>query len=135
VSFLLDTNVISELAKRRPSAAVMDWLQTVESVDLFLSVITLGEIRKGIERKRKADGLAADALEAWFATLVLRYRSRILSFDEESADRWGRIMAINPNLPVEDGQLAATALRHDLILVTRNLRHVEMTGVRLFNPF
>ena len=135
MSFLLDTNIVSELAKRRPNPTVIDWLRSVGSVDLFLSVITLGEIRKGIELKRKTGGREADALETWLARLILSYRSRILAFDEESADRWGRIMAARPNLSVEDGQLAATALQHDLVFATRNTRHVEMTGVRLFNPF
>jgi len=135
VSFLLDTNIISELTRKRPNPKVIAWLQSIPATDLFLSVITLGEIRKGIELKRLVSPQDGARLEAWLQTVALRYRSRILNFDEEAADRWGRIMAAHPTVPVEDGQLAATALRHGLTLVTRNLRHVAQTGVAHFDPF
>jgi predicted nucleic acid-binding protein len=135
LSFLLDTNVISELTRKRPSAKVVGWLQSVASADLFLSVISLGEIRKGIELKRARDPNGAVQLETWLQAIVLRYRSRLLGFDEEAADRWGRIMAAVPTVPIEDGQLAATALRHGLTLVTRNVRHAARTGVPHFDPF
>jgi len=135
VSFLLDTNVVSELFRERANPNVMAWFGSVPSTDLFLSVITLGEIRKGIELKRSSSAAQADLLEAWLHALALRYRSRTFAFDEEAADVWGRIMAAHPNLPVEDGQLAAIALRHDLTLVTRNVRHVARTGVVHLDPF
>jgi toxin FitB len=135
LSFLLDTNVISEFIRPRPNAKVIAWLQQVPSSDLFLSVITLGEIRKGIELKRRSNAQDAARLEAWLQALVLRYRSRVLVFDEAAADRWGRLMAVHPTLPVEDGQLAATALEHRLVLVTRNLRHIAPTGVPHLDPF
>jgi toxin FitB len=135
LSFLLDMNVVSELAKARPNVKVIAWLGSVSSTDLFLSVITLGEIRKGIETRRATSAHDASRLEAWFATLMLRYRSRILSFDQESADRWGRIMALHPTIPVEDGQLAATALQHGLTFATRNVRHIVTTGVPFVDPF
>jgi len=135
VSFLLDTNVISETTKKRPNASLMAWLQSVPSTDLFLSVVTLGEIRKGVELKRTANPEDAARLETWLQTLALRYRSRILVLDEEIADRWGRIMAAFPTVPIEDGQLAATALHHNLTLVTRNSRDVAPTGVPHLNPF
>jgi toxin FitB len=135
LSFLLDTNVVSELAKTRPNSRVIAWLGSVPSTDLFLSVITLGEIRKSIEKKRVTSPQDAARLEAWFTTLVLRYRSRILSFDEQSADQWGRVMALHPTVPVEDSQLVATALQHKLTLSTRNIRHICETGVPFVNPF
>ena len=135
MSFLLDTNVISEITRPRPNPAVSAWFQATPSSDLFLSVITLGEIRKGIELKRQAAPAAAARFEDWLEALVLRYRSRILDFDDEAADHWGRLMAIHPALPVEDGQLAATALRHGLVLATRNSRHVAPTGVPCLDPF
>jgi toxin FitB len=135
LSFLLDTNVVSELAKARPNAKVIVWLGLVPSVDLFLSVITLAEIRKGIERRRRTSPQDAARLEEWFTTLILRYRSRILPFDQESADRWGRIMALHPTMPVEDSQLAATALQHNLTFATRNVRDVAGTGVSFVDPF
>jgi toxin FitB len=135
LSFLLDTNVVSELAKARPNPKVIAWLGSVPSTDLFLSVITLGEIRKGIERKQITSLEDAARLEAWFTTLVLRYRTRILPFDEQSADHWGRVMALHPTVPVEDAQLVATALQHRLTFATRNVRHISETGVRFINPF
>jgi hypothetical protein len=135
VSFLLDTNVVSELTKVRPSPKVVAWLGSIPSTDLFLSVITLGEIRKGIEKKRMTSAQDAARLETWFATLVLRYRSRILPFDEQSADQWGRVMALHPAVPVEDSQLVATALQHDLTLATRTVRHVAQTGIAFVDPF
>ena len=135
MSFLLDTNVISETTKKRPNASLMAWLQSVPSTDLFLSVVTLGEIRKGFELKRTANPEDAARLETWLQTLALRYRSRILVLDEEIADRWGRIMAAFPTVSIEDGQLAATALHHSLTLVTRNSRDVAPTGVPHLNPF
>jgi toxin FitB len=135
LSFLLDTNVVSEFAKAKPNPGVIAWLGSVPSTDLFLSVITLGEIRKGIERKRMTSPPDAVRLDAWFTTLVLRYRSRILPFDEQSADRWGRVMVLHPSVPVEDSQLVATALQHDLTFATRNVRHIAQTGVPFIDPF
>jgi toxin FitB len=135
LSFLLDTNVVSELAKARPNPKMIAWLGAVPSTDLFLSVITLGEIRKGIERKRVTSLEDATRLEAWFTTLALRYPTRILPFDEQSADHWGRLMALHPTVPVEDGQLVATALQHRLTFATRNVRHISGTGVSFINPF
>jgi toxin FitB len=135
LSFLLDTNVVSELAKPRPNAKVIAWLRSAPSTDLYVSVITLGEIRKGIEKKRMTSLQDAARLEAWFSTLVLRYRSRILPFDEQSADHWGGVVALYPTVPVEDGQLVATALQHRLTFATRNVRHILGTGVVFVNPF
>ena len=77
----------------------------------------------------------AARLETWFTTLVLRYRTRILPFDEQSADHWGRVMALHPTVPIEDGQLVATALQHRLTFATRNVRDVSETGVVFVNPF
>jgi toxin FitB len=135
LTFLLDTNVISELTKAAPHRKVAAWFRSVSSADLYLSVITLGEIRKGIELKRNRDAAAALRFEKWLQTISLSYAARMLDFDEETSDRWGRIMAAHPSVPVEDGQLAATALRHGLTLVTRNVRDVAPTGVPHLNPF
>jgi toxin FitB len=135
LSFLLDTNVISEAFKKRPNAKVIDWLRSVPPADAHLSVITLGEIRKGIEIKRMDSEQDAARLESWLEALALSYRTRILVFDEPIADRWGRIMAAHPAVPPEDGQLAATALHHGLTFVTRNVRDIAPTGVPHFNPF
>jgi predicted nucleic acid-binding protein len=135
LSFLLDTNVVSETFKRRPNAKVIGWLQSVPPVDVYLSVITLGEIHKGIELARIDSEPGAARLETWLQSLAMHYRARILLFDEAVADRWGRIMAAHPAVPPEDGQLAATALHHGLTFVTRNVRDIAPTGVPHFNPF
>jgi len=135
LSFLLDTNVVSELAKTRPNSKVIAWLGSVPSRDSFLSVITVGETRKGIEKKRAASPRDAGRLEAWLTTLVMNYRSRVLPFDQDSADQWGRVMARHPRVPVEDAQLVATAMQHDLTFATRNLRHIAETGVAFVDPF
>lgn len=135
MTFLLDTSVISEVFKKRPNSKVVGWLQSVPPVDLYLSVITLGEIRKGIELKRMKSEQDAARIEAWLDALALNYRARILVFDGPVADRWDRIMAAHPAVPPEDGQLAATALHHGLTLATRNIRDIAATGVSHVNPF
>lgn len=135
MNFLLDTNVVSELTKQRPNENVEAWFRTVAATDLHVSVVTLGEIRKGVELKRRTSVRRAAAFEAWLDNLTLQYRSRILPFDEAAADRWGRLMAADASLPVEDGQLAATALVRGMTLVTRNTRHLAATGAVLHDPF
>ncbi|MGI8782643.1 MAG: type II toxin-antitoxin system VapC family toxin [Acidobacteriota bacterium] len=136
--FLLDTNVISELVKPRPEPRVKAWIGATDESLLYLSVLTLGEIRKGIASLR--DVSRRVALEAWLdSDLATRFASRILLIDQVVADRWGRIAAkiaaAKLSLPVIDGLLAATALHHNLILVTRNTDDVAATGVPLFNPW
>ena len=135
MNYLLDTNVLSEVTKRRPNANVAAWFDSVSPTDLHIGVITLGEIRKGIELKRRVSAERAAFFEAWLANLLLQYRSRIVVLDEAVADRWGRLMAADRNLPVEDGQLAAMALEHGMTLVTRNTRHLAATGAILHDPF
>lgn len=136
--FLLDTNVISELVKRKPEPTVTAWIDATDESLLCLSVLTLGEIRKGIASVRDASRRVI--LEAWLdSDLVLRFTERILPIDRAIADRWGRLagtaaVARSP-LPVIDGLLAATALHHNLTLVTRNTKDVRVTGVPTFNPW
>jgi predicted nucleic acid-binding protein len=133
--YLLDTNVVSEARKRhRANPKVLAWLETVEDDELFLSVLVLGEIRKGVEQTRSADPRRARALEQWLDVLERNYADRVLPVSTAVADRWGRLGAISP-LSTVDGLLAATALVHKMTLVTRNVRHVEHTGVRLLDPF
>lgn len=133
--FLLDTNVLSELRKRdRCDAGVWEWFEGVNSDDLFLSVIVLGEIRKGIERIRIRDLDQARALEKWLKSVVTTFGDRILPIDHRVADRWGYIGIERP-CAVLDALLASTAIVHDLTLVTRNVADVSGTGVKLLNPF
>lgn len=135
MSYLLDTNVISELRKgSRCDASVGAWYAEVEAGDLFLSVVTLGELRKGVELIRRRDPLAADRLETWLLGLPSAYADRILGIDERIADRWGRLNAPDP-LPVTDGLIAATAIVHGLTVVTRNVPDVARSGVAYLNPF
>ena len=136
--FLLDTNVISELVKAKPEPRVADWIENIDESLLYLSVLTLGEIRKGITSLR--DGARRVSLEAWLdRDLVLRFSDRILSIDLDVADCWGRIAGTAAErkkpLPVVDGLLAATALHYDLTLVTRNIADIFGFGVAMFNPW
>lgn len=136
MSYLVDTNVLSELAKPKPNANVVQWLRENER-DLYVSTITIGEIRRGVEGlpvgKRRA------ALQTWLTGLCTRMEGRILSFNTSTAHVWGQLVArcdkANITLPSLDGQLAATALRHGLTVVTRNLSDFDKSGVKILNPF
>ena len=134
--FLLDTNVVSEVRKgRRSDPNVSNWYAGVGESQLFISSLTIGEIRKGIElARRRRDVDQAEALETWLQAVIQRFSGRILTVDTEEADTWGQISAIRP-VPVVDGLLAATAMAHDMTLVTRNVSDVEGLGVRVLDPF
>lgn len=133
--YLLDTNVISEARKRqRADPNVLAWFESVDEADLFLSVLALGEIRKGIEQARTTDSIKARALERWLNGLERSYADRILPVTSAIADKWGRFGAIRP-ISTVDGLMAATAMIHEMTLVTRNAQHVAHTGVILINPF
>jgi len=136
--FLLDTNIVSELVKPKPEANVTEWVENTDESLLYLSVLTLGEIRRGIaalpHSRRRA------TLEAWLdKDLRARFDGRILVIDQEVADRWGLLTAAARNsgivLPVIDGLLAATALEHNLTLVTRDTGQIPSMGVAVFNPW
>lgn len=127
--------MVSELRKgRRCDPGLAAWYKRVSPEEIYLSVLTLGEIRKGVERRRRRDEPAAAALEAWLAGLERSYSDRFLPVDQATADCWGRLNVPDP-LPVLDGLLAATAITRGLTFVTRNVRDVERTGVDLLNPF
>ena len=135
MSLLVDTNVLSELRKGpRAHAAVLAWFEGTDERALFTSVLVLGEVRRGIESIRRRDPTAAVALEQWQLRLSETFGDRVLPVDALIADRWGRLNVPDPS-PTVDGLLAATALVHDFTLVTRNVRDVERTGVRVLNPF
>ncbi len=135
MSYLVDTNVISEVRKRaRMNPGVRSWIDGLEGEELFLSVLVVGELRRGIERIRRRDLDASERLDVWLDGLVRSYEARILPVTPAIADRWGRLGVPDP-IPVVDGLLAATALVHDLTLVTRKERDVVPTGVRTYNPF
>lgn len=135
MSYLIDANVVSELRKGvRANPLVVDWFRKQQPQELFLSVLTLGELRHGVERARRRDPKSALALGRWLDRTLNRFRDRILDVDRAVAERWGRIGIPDP-LPDVDALIAATALVHDLIVVTRNVKHVAPAGVRCFNPF
>jgi predicted nucleic acid-binding protein len=135
LSYLIDTNVISELRKNeRCNASVSAWYDTVSAEDVFLSVLTIGEIRRGIENIRRRDVSAARVLEVWFAKVSANHSARILPVTDAVAEEWGRFNVPDP-LPVIDGLLAATAKVHGLTLVTRNVSDVEATGIPVIDPF
>lgn len=134
MSWLLDTNVVSELRKgSRGDRGVARWAAGRED-EAWLSVLTVGEIRRGIELRRRRDETSARHLDVWLQGLLGAFESRILPVDARVAEVWGRLNVPDP-LPTVDGLLAATALVHDLTFVTRNVKDIAGTGVRLLNPF
>ena len=134
MSLLVDTCVLSELVKPRPSQRVSEWFDAAPPDTLFVSVLTFGEIRKGIEKL--PDGRRRARIVAWLETdLPKWFEDRILSIDAGVADEWGRLMAQSGNIPAIDGLIAATALRHRLAVVTRNEADFAATGVDLLNPW
>ena len=132
--YLLDTNVVSELKRPSPDARVRAWYAAAPAEGLHLSVVTFGEIRRGIERLRPRDRGRADDLSAWLDGLISAYGDRILPVDRAVADAWGVLTAIDDRSAV-DAFLAATASVHALTLVTRNVRDFANWGVWLLNPF
>jgi predicted nucleic acid-binding protein len=136
--YLLDTNVISEMVKLRPEAKVVSWVQTTSEELLYLSVLTIGEIRKGIDSLPRSN--KRGLLESWLANdLVLRFAGRILQVNLDIAERWGLISArakmAGAPLAVIDGLMAATALHHNLTFVTRNTKDVRVAGISMLNPW
>lgn len=135
MSLLIDTNVISEIRKGpRCHPAVAAWWGGVAEAELFLSVLTLGEIRRGIEALRPRDPARAAALEAWAARIAAAFGPRVLAVDAPVAEAWGRLAALR-SVPIVDALLAATAQVHGLVLVTRNVADVRGLGVAVLDPF
>jgi predicted nucleic acid-binding protein len=132
LSYLVDTCVVSEA--RRRSAPALAWLSAVDPAALFLSVITIGEIAKGIAARERTDPIAAAALGRWLDGLRNVYASKVLAIDDAVAIAWGHLMA-RRTLPVSDGLIAATARVHNLTLVTRNVADFAQTGVDVVNPW
>ncbi|HUC23836.1 MAG TPA: type II toxin-antitoxin system VapC family toxin [Streptosporangiaceae bacterium] len=134
MSFLLDTNVVSEIRKQAPDPGVASWFAAVPADRLFLSVLVIGEVRQGIERLARRDATQAETFERWLNQLIHGYGDRLIPITERIAQAWGRINVPDP-VPVVDGLMAATALVYDWTLVTRNVGDVRSTGVRVLNPF
>lgn len=138
MNFLIDTCVLSEFVKKKPAQKIVDWLKDQEEESLFLSVMTIGEIQKGVvrlpESKKKKD------LQIWLnRDLKRRFEGRILPVDDRVATLWGEILGHaeikGDAVPAVDGLIAATGLAHDLVVITRNAKHIAKTGVRLVDPW
>lgn len=133
--FLLDTNIVSELRKPNPNAGLMDWMEQTPSESLFLSVITLGEIQKGIDLKKAKDpNFKPERHEEWLFQLTRLYKDRILAIDMSVAHTWGKIMSLDSQHAI-DGLIAATAIVHRLSIVTRNTKDLQCWSLEIVNPF
>jgi len=134
VNYLLDTNIVSELRRPKAHAGLIEWFDDQPARALFLSIVTVGEIRQGIEQLRSRDARQANLLDRWLSGLAQFYEDRLLFVDGTVAEEWGRLRA-RRSVPVMDALIAATARVHGLTLVTRNVRDFANLGVTLLNPF
>ena len=132
--YLLDTDVLSALRRRERDPAVARWLEAQRTTDLYLSVVTVGEVERGIERQRRRDPAFAEALAGWLDRVLAWYGDRVLGVDLPTARRWGQLSGALGHEGA-DLLIAATALEHGLTVVTGNTRHFEPTGVAVLNPF
>jgi predicted nucleic acid-binding protein len=134
MSFLLDTNVLSETRKRIPNPQLMAWIASTRVNELYTSALVIGEIRRGIEALRRRDQSQAAGYEQWLGQIIHTYDGRVVPVTSEIAEIWGTLNVPDP-VPIVDGLLAATALANGWTLVTRNIKDVDRTGARLLNPF
>ena len=133
MKYLLDTNVVSELRKRRPHGAVVAWLKSLREEQVFLSAVTMGELQSGIELTRLQDSEKAAEIETWVDQLAASYQ--VLPMDSPCFREWGRLMHGKPNQLLEDGMVAATARVHGLTVATRNEGDFRPFNVPVLNPF
>ncbi len=135
MSYLIDTNVISELFRSTANPKVISWFNQVSEDSLYISVLTIGEIRKGIEKL--PESRRKEEIRIWLENdLQIKFNGRILSIDQQIANRWGRLLnEVNRPVPAIDSLLAATALHYDLRLVTRNLNDFEYPSLQVINPW
>ncbi len=131
---LLDTVALSELMKSRPNPGVLTWFRGRDPSAVFISVVTLGQIERGIERQRREDPAFARRLESWRDDLIDEFAERVLPVTIDISLLWGRLGGQRGHLSV-DLLIAATAIEHDLAVVTRNVRHFDGTGAKVLNPF
>ena len=134
MSYVMDTMILSELRKKERSENVVNWFHSCRGVDLFLSVVTIGEIERGILQQKRNDPDFAVTLSRWLDGILLHYADRILPLNIRIARRWGQLSAKLGNAGV-DLIIAATAIEHGLTVVTRNKKHFSPTGVQVVNPF
>jgi toxin FitB len=134
LTYLLDTSVVSELRKPRPTPSVRSWVDSAAGDSTYLSVLVMGEVRQGVERLRPRDPEQAAGLDRWLSSLEEAFSDRVLAIDRAVAHAWGRLSATVP-LPAIDGLLAATALVHGLVVVTRDTAPFERVGVPWLDPW
>ena len=132
--FLIDTVTLSELRRRQRDPMLVAWFERQRTTDLFLSVVSIGEIERGIERQRAVDPRFSETLAAWLDRVLALYGERVVAFDLRMARRWGILSAALGNNGA-DLMIAATALEHGFTVVTRNVSDFEPTGVAVLNPF
>ena len=134
MSFLLDTDILSAIRRKQRDQNLEKWLLSINSLDVYISVVTIGEVELGITQQRRNNPEFAEDLQRWLDTILQRYQQRILPLSISIAQRWGRLSAeLGHNSA--DLMIAATALEHNLIVATRNTRHFEPTQVGLINPY
>lgn len=134
MTYLPDTNVLSELRRPAPTASVLAWFGATQPTELYLSVLVIGEIRQGVERLRPRDPRRSERHEEWLRALQESFGERILAVTAPVAEAWGRLRATQP-LPVVDSLLAATALVHGLVVVTRDTGPFDRVGVPYLDPW
>lgn len=131
--YLLDTNVVSELRKRKPHGAVVAWIKTLKPEQIFLSAVTIGELQAGVELTRKNDAAKAQEIETWLSMVEGSYA--VLPMDAACFREWARMMAGKPSELIEDAMIAATAHVHGLQVATRNEKDFRQLPVKVFDPF
>jgi predicted nucleic acid-binding protein len=131
--YLLDTNVVSELRRPRPHGALLAWLRALPDADIHLSAVTIGELQAGVEMTREQDPAKATEIESWLEQVAQTYN--VLPMDAATFRAWARLMHRRSDDLIEDAMIAATAIVHDLTVVTRNVRDFDRLGVRTLNPF
>ena len=132
--YLLDTDILSAIRRKQRDPNLKEWLRSIQSADVYLSVVTIGEVERGITRQRRNNPKFAEDLESWLDTILLRYEQRILPLSVSIARRWGQLSGELEHTSA-DLMIAATALEHNLTVATRNTRHFEPTQVHLINPY
>jgi predicted nucleic acid-binding protein len=132
--YLLDTNIISELRKKNPNEGVIKWITETHPSQLYVSCISIGELRAGALKKLKQDKVAGEGLLKWVLNLTREYAEQILTIDLETCEEWADLLVIDSTNAI-DGIIAAQAKEENMTLVTRNVKHFEMFGIRLLNPF
>ena len=134
MKYLLDTNIISELKKKSPNQNVVNWFEGIDTDELYLSCITIGELKSGALKKSKTDVKTGKLLIKWIDGLMADYEEQILNIDLETCEIWAQLLNIDSTNAI-DGLIAAQCFQSNMVLVTRNIKHFNMFDIKLFNPF